>query len=96
MSDLARRRFLQGAAATSALVLSPLIGMALAASARPSKLTDIDHIIVLMKENRSFDHYFGTLSGVRGFDDPAASKPDGGSLCLPSRRNHRATCTFTT
>jgi phospholipase C len=27
-----------------------------------------------MQENRSLDHYFGTLSGVRGFDDPAALK----------------------
>ncbi|MGH7683387.1 MAG: phospholipase C, partial [Vulcanimicrobiaceae bacterium] len=35
----------------------------------PAKLTDIDHIVLLMQENRSFDHYFGTLSGVRGFDD---------------------------
>jgi phospholipase C len=23
-----------------------------------------------MQENRSFDHYFGTLAGVRGFGDP--------------------------
>ena len=23
-----------------------------------------------MQENRSFDHYFGTMSGVRGFSDP--------------------------
>ena len=31
-----------------------------------------------MKENRSFDHYFGTLAGVRGFGDPHAAKlPDG-------------------
>ena len=35
-------------------------------------LHDIKHIVVLMQENRSFDHYFGTLSGVRGFDDPNA------------------------
>ncbi len=35
----------------------------------PAKLTDIDHIVILMQENRSFDHYFGTLSGVRGFGD---------------------------
>ena len=26
--------------------------------------------MMLMQENRSFDHYFGTLAGVRGFDDP--------------------------
>jgi phospholipase C len=33
-------------------------------------LSDIEHIVLFMQENRSFDHYFGTLSGVRGFDDP--------------------------
>jgi phospholipase C len=32
-------------------------------------LGDIDHIVLLMLENRSFDHYFGTMSGVRGYDD---------------------------
>ncbi|HWG02349.1 MAG TPA: alkaline phosphatase family protein [Trebonia sp.] len=34
-------------------------------------LDDIEHVVLLMQENRSFDHYFGTLSGVRGFDDPS-------------------------
>jgi phospholipase C len=34
---------------------------------------DIEHIVLLMQENRSFDHYFGTLSGVRGFDDASAA-----------------------
>ena len=29
---------------------------------------------MLMQENRSFDHYFGTMAGVRGFDDPEALK----------------------
>src|SRR5580692_4069662 len=38
-------------------------------SANPS-LSDIRHVVILMQENRSFDHYFGTLSGVRGFSDP--------------------------
>jgi phospholipase C len=33
---------------------------------------DIKHVVMLMQENRSFDHYFGTMAGVRGFDDPAA------------------------
>jgi phospholipase C len=44
-----------------------------AASVRPSSkptLNDIEHVVILMQENRSFDHYFGTLSGVRGFSDP--------------------------
>jgi phospholipase C len=45
--------------------------MATAAPAGAS-LNDIQHVVILMQENRSFDHYFGTMSGVRGFSDPAA------------------------
>ncbi|HEY3725920.1 MAG TPA: alkaline phosphatase family protein [Solirubrobacteraceae bacterium] len=45
-----------------------LAGEAAAAPAKGS-LKDIEHVIFLIQENRSFDHYFGTLSGVRGFDD---------------------------
>lgn len=38
---------------------------------------DAEHIVVLMQENRSFDHSFGTLRGVRGFNDPRAMQlPD--------------------
>ena len=33
---------------------------------------DAEHIVLLMQENRSFDHTFGTLQGVRGFNDPRA------------------------
>ena len=36
---------------------------------RTRSISDVRHVIVLMQENRSFDHYFGTLGGVRGFDD---------------------------
>jgi phospholipase C len=43
-----------------------------ARSSRRGSLRDIRHVVVLMQENRSFDHYFGTLSGVRGFADPKA------------------------
>jgi len=35
-------------------------------------LDDVEHVVNFMQENRSFDTYFGTLSGVRGFDDPSA------------------------
>jgi len=80
MIDIPRRGFLQGAAAATSALLAPSLGSARAQTFRASKLSDIDHIIVLMKENRSFDHYFGTLSGVRGFDDPKATKADGTSL----------------
>src|SRR5262249_3361111 len=41
-------------------------------AAGPSHLSQIEHVIILTQENRAFDHYFGTLSGVRGFDDPDA------------------------
>jgi phospholipase C len=37
-------------------------------------LSDIRHVVILMQENRSFDHYFGTLSGVRGFSDPGVER----------------------
>src|SRR6202167_1538766 len=35
-------------------------------------ISEIEHVVVLMQENRSFDHYFGTMPGVRGFADPTA------------------------
>lgn len=37
-----------------------------------STYLDAEHIVILMQENRSFDHCFGTLQGVRGFNDPRA------------------------
>jgi phospholipase C len=49
---------------------SRLIDRALEASAAGASLSDVKHVVILMQENRSFDHYFGTLSGVRGFSDP--------------------------
>ncbi len=33
---------------------------------------DAEHVVILMQENRSFDHCFGSLRGVRGFNDPRA------------------------
>jgi phospholipase C len=47
-----------------------LIEAATTASAGTASLSDVGHVVILMQENRSFDHYFGTLSGVRGFSDP--------------------------
>jgi len=46
-----------------ALAIDPLPG---------STFMDAEHIVILMQENRSFDHCFGTLQGVRGFNDPRA------------------------
>src|SRR6476646_8565668 len=43
-----------------------------------AKLTDIEHVVILIQENRSFDHYFGSYRGVRGFADQSAAfqQPD--------------------
>ena len=38
----------------------------------PKNLSSIEHIVIFMQENRAFDHYFGTLRGVRGFNDRSA------------------------
>ena len=43
-----------------------------------AKVTDIDHVVIFIGENRSFDHYFGSYRGVRGFSDQSAAfqQPD--------------------
>jgi phospholipase C len=77
-----RRRFLQYAAAVSGTAAAVTTGLdvggpaqqskaAVVASSRPltGSINDLKHVVILMQENRSFDHYFGTLSGVRGFGD---------------------------
>jgi phospholipase C len=54
-----------------------------AATATPASLSDVKHIVILMQENRSFDHYFGTMSGVRGFSDPAVPTQTVGGATYP-------------
>ncbi len=50
---------------------SRLVDAALAASTTvPARMTDIEHVVILMQENRSFDHFFGCYRGVAGFSDP--------------------------
>ncbi|SEN47943.1 phospholipase C [Sphingomonas gellani] len=68
-----RRTFLRAAlaAAASGAVGTPIArALALPARRRTGTIADVEHVVVLMQENRSFDHYFGALRGVRGFDDP--------------------------
>ncbi len=84
--EVTRRRLLTSAAALSgvaagAAVLPASLSRALAATLRDppgGSLRDIEHIVIAMQENRSFDHYFGTMRGVRGFADPAAIMLPGG------------------
>jgi phospholipase C len=59
------------AGAASAGLFPPSIQRALSlpATRRAGTLEDARHIVILMMENRGFDHYFGSLKGVRGFAD---------------------------
>jgi len=84
---MTRRQLLRGAtrmaaAAAAASLMPPNVRKLLAQGPpRNGSLKDIKHVVVLMQENRSFDHYFGTLAGVRGFGDKDALKlPSGKSV----------------
>ncbi len=69
------RRHVLGSALTLAAgsatmsLLPPSLHRAMAAPMPPGGLGAIEHVILLMQENRSFDHYYGSLRGVRGFSD---------------------------
>ncbi|MFJ6636071.1 phosphocholine-specific phospholipase C [Streptomyces sp. NPDC091376] len=81
MTELNRRRFLQIAGGTAAAaMLNESIARAAAIRAEVSSGTiqDVEHIVVLMQENRSFDQYFGAMKGVRGFGDPRPVLQDNG------------------
>ncbi|CAD7714776.1 Non-hemolytic phospholipase C [Xanthomonas hydrangeae] len=71
MIDLPRRRVLQTGLAGAAAALLPSIARAaaIAPDRRSGTLEDLQHVVILMQENRAFDHYFGALPGVRGFGD---------------------------
>jgi phospholipase C len=69
------------AAGLGAAALPPGVARAveLPANRATGTIRDVEHVVILMQENRGFDHYFGTMRGVRGFGDP---RP----IDLPSRR----------
>lgn len=72
--------------ASLAAALLATVEQAAAIEADPgSTFLDAEHIVVLMQENRSFDHVYGTLNGVRGFADPrTVTLPDGKPVWLQS------------
>ena len=78
-----RRDFLRLATAAGAVGANGVPGLIQKALAIPANretgtLKDVKHIVILMQENRSFDHYFGSMKGVRGFGDPRpAALPSG-------------------
>lgn len=97
-----RRTFLIGASGVAAAATGSS-----QASSDPNagSIHDIQHVVILMQENRSFDHYFGTLRGVRGFDDPRpvtlpsgrpvwaqrAADREGGRIVKPFRLDYNST-----
>ena len=102
-----RRDFIKQAAMLSGIGATELftesIRRAMAIEPQPgTTFLDAEHIVILMQENRSFDHTFGTLRGVRGFNDPRAiTLPNGdpvwaqqdkkGNRFLPFRLNIKDT-----
>ena len=61
-------------AVASTLGSSVTKALAIPANYRTGTINDVEHIVILMQENRPFDHHFGTLRGVRGFADPRSVK----------------------
>jgi phospholipase C len=83
---MSRRRFVASAAATAGAaglvgVLPENLAKAATARSAPFDLSQVKHLVFLMQENRSFDHYFGAFPGSRGFSDPTAIRlPNGRSV----------------
>ncbi|HET9422182.1 MAG TPA: alkaline phosphatase family protein [Nocardioides sp.] len=84
VSGFSRRALMGGALSAAAAGALPWQLQKAVAETPPGprgRLKDIEHVVILMQENRSFDHYFGALPGVRGFDDPdAITLPNGASV----------------
>jgi phospholipase C len=65
-----RRQFIGRVAALSSLLpVSIQKALAIPANVHTGTVRDVQHVVIVMMENRAFDHYFGTLRGVRGFGD---------------------------
>jgi phospholipase C len=102
---ISRRAFMGAAGAAGALAATTPFARAANALAERAAATDpagsgldaVEHVVVVMQENRSFDHYFGAYPGVTGFDDHRGSSlgafaqrwPGGeASTLLPYRLDH--------
>lgn len=84
--DFLKKLTLLAGATGMATGIPPAIQRALAIPPTPgSTYLDAEHIVILMQENRSFDHALGTLKGVRGFNDPRyVSQPNGNPVWFQS------------
>ena len=95
MSSIDRRQFRQLMGATmSALKVNLAEALAIPAASGTGTIQDVEHIVILMQENRPFDHHFGTLGGVRGFNDPRAvninHRRRGSNVHVSACRSHRS------
>ena len=82
-SDISRRQVLAGGLGAAAVFgmsrskllrgRDELVKAAAAVPAAGSDLGAVQHVVFLMHENRSFDHYFGSLGGVDGFNTKSAA-----------------------
>lgn len=105
MTHYKRRHFLtltaSAAAATMTIPATIRKALAIAPQQTSGTIDDVQHVVILMQENRSFDHYFGTYRGARGFGDrftiPMASgqtvwhQSDGKKNILPFHLNTKTT-----
>ncbi|KIF78286.1 hypothetical protein QR77_39885 [Streptomyces sp. 150FB] len=85
MSGLSRRDFIGAATAITGAAAVGGVSASAAEAAAPAHqrkphgdIRDIKRVVILMQENRSFDHYFGSLRGVRGFGDRSTAQLPGG------------------
>jgi phospholipase C len=103
-TKLSRRAWLRGSAAALGIASIPASirkALAIPPTQDTGTLQDVQHVVILMQENRSFDHYFGSMAGVRGFGDrslvpqrsgkPIWSQSDGAREILPFHLDTHAT-----
>ena len=89
-----RRAFLRLTGAVLATAAFPPVvrkALAIPASSRHRSIMDVEHVVILMQENRAFDHYFGTLPGVRGFGDRITIPLPGGRSVWEQQENDGTT-----
>lgn len=98
MNSNSRRSFIKKTALTTAGVAaistSPSVfasiekALSIPANRHHGSLKDVEHVVILMQENRAFDHYFGTLPGIRGFGDRFPIKqPNGAYVWQQQNKN---------
>ena len=107
MGNLTRRQALGAAAAAAGVAATAMLPevirdlLSVPLTAGSGTISDVEHVVIFMQENRSFDHYFGTLKGVRGYGDPVAitqtngnsvfKQPNGSATRLPWHMDSTAT-----